>query len=287
MWAALAWLVCGGLATQPTSVTAPTSDAWLEAKPACVFPLDSSALPANADLLSVALAGGLSRLAVTPTQPNRVQAESAGYPALSRLRIDLSNSIEDNDHKPPKVNWHFMPQSAVSAEQFIVSARPLIIKGAKIEYELTAARAILDLAQDRQNRPMLMLTGTPHGHLDAMVSHDDVESLCLSAARHFAAKYHFWVKSLRLNLSSPTDRTLEAGVDVALGGSLYGNLHFTGRFKVADDLTTTPSDLTCRGDGPGGILIEGMVLPGLMYYNGKTKPLLLFPFDRLRLTDLR
>src|SRR5271170_4191288 len=115
LWAVMAWLMLGGLSAPYKSPIAPTSDAWIEAKPACIFPLEGTTLPADADSLTAAMSAGLSHWAITPAQPNRVRVAPAGYPALTQLRIDLSNSIEDNDHKPPKVNWHFIPQSGVSA----------------------------------------------------------------------------------------------------------------------------------------------------------------------------
>jgi hypothetical protein len=268
-------------------LSAKTPDAWVEAKPACVFPLVSTALPGNVDLLTAALSAGLSRMAVTPQQADRIEAQATKYPALGALSIDLSNSIEDNDHKPPKVNWHYFPVPGVRADHLDVLARPLLIQQAKIEYELTAEQADLELAEDRARRPILMLMGARHGHLEAMVSRADVDILCLAAAKHFAQKYDFTVKSLSLNLATPTDRSLTAAADVILGGEMYGTLHFRGQLNIADDLTATASDLSCEGTGPGGLTIEGMVTAGLLFYNGSSKPLVVFPFNAMQLTDVR
>jgi len=268
-------------------LSAKTPDGWVEAKPACVFPLVATALPGNVDLLTTALTTGLARLAITPPRADRVEAQAIKYPELSALCIDLSNSIEDNDHKPPKVNWHYLPVPGVQADRLDVIARPLVIQQAKVEYELTAENADLELAEDRARRPILMLMGTRHGHLEASVSRADAEALCLAAARHLAQKYDFTVKSLRLNLSTPTDRTLSAQADVVLGGEMYGTLHFTGQINIASDMTATVSDLNCDGGGPGGLTIEGMVAAGLFFYNEKSKPLVVFPFNAMQLTDVR
>src|ERR1700733_545932 len=109
-WMLVAIFALAGLATASFAagdvLSAKTPDAWVEAKPACVFPLASDALPANVDSLTEALLNGLARLAIPPPQPNRIMVSTANYPALGKLTIDLSNSVEDNDHKPPKVNWH-------------------------------------------------------------------------------------------------------------------------------------------------------------------------------------
>lgn len=281
-------LVC--LASRGYAADAPAMpDAWVEAKPACVFPLASDGLPDNVNLLTNSMAGGLTHLADPSPRPDRIAVAERNetYPALDRLSIDLSDSTVDDQHKPPKVNWHFQPVAGVSADRFDVFARPLKIQQAKINYELTADAAKIDLAEDRARRPILMLTGTRHGHLDATVSRADVQTLCLAAARHWAAKYHFHIENLALYFRTPTDRSLVAIADVTLGGELYGTLHFTGRFNIDDDLTATASDLGCEGSGPGGLMVEGMVTAGLLFYDGKTKLLVVFPFDRMRLTDVR
>jgi hypothetical protein len=289
--ALLAGLLTIGLASDPAA-TSPVAkqDAWLEAKPACVFPMGCDAMPPSGVAFAAALFGGLQRLAVIPpgaVQSGMIQIQSDAYPTFGSLRIDLSNSAEDDVHKPPKVNWHYTPKSAVTAAQFEVSASPLLIHGAKLEYDLTATDADLNLAEDRAGHPLLMLMGTTHGHFSATATRDTVHALCLAAAKRFATKYHFSVKDLAVDLTTPTDRSVNVVVDVALAGELGGSLHFTGLFEVADDLRATASHLTCTGDGPGGDIIAAMLTPGLMYYDGKTKPLVVFPFDAMTLRDVR
>jgi hypothetical protein len=286
LWGAIVAAVWIAFPNEP-AVSSAQQDAWLEAKPACVFTLAGDALPASGVLFAQALTTGLGRMAVTPPLARLVQTQFDAYPTLSQLRIDLSNSTEDADHKPPKVNWHFIPRAGVRTGRLEVLADPLTIQGAKVQYDLTASDADLNLAQDRQGRPLLMLMGTTHGHFAASAAEEDVQTLCLAAARRFAGKYGFSIDSLTLDLSTPSPRSLEAKMVVVLGGRMDGTLHLSGRFDVADDLTATASHLTCQGDGPGGLLISGMLLPGLFAYDGKTKPLVVFPFNSMRLRDVQ
>jgi hypothetical protein len=282
------WLLCGEPSIQPLASASPqTSDAWLEAKPACVFPLASQAPPASREAFMTALSAGLQHLAVTPAGANLLSGVAIAYPAMKSLRIDLSDCVEDDAHKPPKVNWHFTPQPGVRVQSLEIAARPLIIKGAKLQYELTAADAQLKMAEDRANHPLLMLMGATDGHFSVTAGHDDVQALCLAAAKQFARKYGFSVKALSLEMTTPTPRTLDANVVVTLDGAMGGKLYFTGRFSVTPNLNATASKLTCRGDGPGGMVISSLLSPGLMFYDGKTKPLVSFPFDGMKLRDVK
>jgi len=292
LWSAVlaAGLLAGAVSSESAvlSEKAPANaDAWLEAKPACVFPLACEAAPTDAAAFITALSAGLGRLAVLPPGGSVIRMESGAYPSLGRLAIDLSNSSEDDVHKPPKVNWHFTPKAFVKSARFEVSAQPLLIHGAKLQYDLTATDAELQMAQDRAGRPLLMLMGTPHGHLAATAGREAIQALCLAAAKRFAQKYHFSVQDVAVDLTTPSDRDVEVRVGVLLAGELGGSLHFTGRFNVADDLTATASNLSCEGDGAGGLIIAGLLKGGLMYYDGKTKPLVVFPFGGLHLRDVK
>jgi hypothetical protein len=286
--AVVLFLLCGGLAIQPFAYSAPqTTDAWLEAKPALVFPLTSPKPPDSQDAFLAALIGGLQHLAVTPAGATVLSSEPAAYPTLHSIRIDLSNAIEDDTHKPPHVNWHFVPQPGVHVDRLQVTARPLIIQGATVQYDLTADGADLQMAEDRAKHPLLMLMGATAGHFSVTAAHADVETLCLAAAKQFAHKYGFAVKSLKLELTTPTPRTLDAKLTVSLDGGMGGKLHFTGRFTINDNLNATATNLSCHGDGPGGVLISTMLGSGMMFYNGKTKPLVSFPFNGLALRDVK
>jgi hypothetical protein len=284
---AAALLLCGGLSTQPAAYSSPPAkSAWLEAKPVCVFPLDGTELPGDRAALIASLNIGMKRLAVIPDPSRLVQTEETAYPALRTLRIDLSNSTEDADHMPPKLNWHFLPRDGVRVERFEVIADPLVIRGAKVRYDLTASDAQLSFAHDRQDRPALLLTQAKSGHVEINANHGDIETLCLAAAKRFAGKYGFSVNGLKLKFSSPDERTLLAEADVSLGG-VGGHLALTGRFEVSDDATGNASHLTCSGQGAGGIFLSGLLAPGLFAYDNTTKPLVEFPFDHMSLRNAK
>ncbi|MGA2233387.1 MAG: hypothetical protein ABSH22_20990 [Tepidisphaeraceae bacterium] len=283
-------LLCGGLSSQPTAYSAPPKiSAWLEAKPVCVFPLDGTSatlLPRDRAGLIQSLDEGMKRLAVIPDQSKLVQTEETAYPALAKLRIDLSNSTEDADHMPPKLNWHFAPRDGLHVARFEVIADPLLIRGAKVKYDLTATDAQLSFAHDRQDRPALLLTQAKSGHVDINASKSDVQTLCLAAAKRFASKYGFSVNAIQLKFSTPNDKTLLAEADVALSG-MGGHLNLTGRFVVADDGTGNASHLTCRGQGPGGIFLASLLTGGLLAYDNTSKPLVEFPFDHMTLRNAK
>jgi hypothetical protein len=285
--AACLLLLCSGLSSRPQPDAAPpTTDAWLEAKAACIFPLTSPPPLDSQAAFMTALLGGLQRLAVMPAGASALSGDATAYPALRSLRIDLTNAVEDDTHKPPKVNWHYVPHPGVHVDRLEVTARPLIIEGAKVQYDLTAGDADLNMAQDRKHRPLLMLMGAQDGHFSIAAAHGDMETLCLAAARQFAVKYGFSVSSVDMELTAPTVRTLDVKLTVTLDGRMGGTLNFTGRLTVAPDLTATASNLSCHGDGVGGVLISSMLESGLTFYNGKTKPLVSFPFDGMELRDV-
>jgi len=287
-------LLCGGLSSQPAAYSAPPKvNAWLEAKPVCVFPLDGTSatlLPPDRAGLIQSLDEGMKRLAVIPDQSKLVQTDETAYPALRTLRIDLSGSTEDADHMPPKLDWHFPPRDGVQVEKFEVIADPLLIRGAKVKYDLTATDAQLSFAHDRQDRPALLLTQAKSGHVEINANHGDVETLCLAAAKRFAGKYGFSVNAIKLKFSAPNDKTLLAEADVTLGG-MGGHLDLTGQFVVTDDgiktATGNASHLTCHGQGPGGIFLSSLLTGGLLAYDNISKPLVEFPFDHMTLRNAK
>jgi hypothetical protein len=281
-------LLCGGFSIrQRPQFTLPTSDAWFAAKPACVFPLTSPTPPDSQETFMAALLGGLQRLARMPAGGSALSGEAIAYPSMRTLKIDLSNAVEDERHKPPKVNWHFVPQPGVHVDRLEVAARPLIIQGAKVQYDMTVGGAELKMAEDRARHPLLMLMGADEGHFSVAVEQGDVETLCLAAAKQIAGKYGFSVNGVSVELVTSTPRTVDAKLTVILGGRMGGTLHFTGRLTIADNLTATISHLSCHGQGVGGVMISSMLETGLLFYNGKTKPLVSFPFDGMQLRDVK
>lgn len=114
-----------------------------------------------------------------------------------------------------------------------------------------------------------------------------MQAICLAAAKEIAHKHGYSVKALSVELTTSTPRTMDVKLTVTLDGGMGGTLHFAGRLTVADDLTATASKLSCRGDGVGGVMISSMLMPGMMFYNGKTKPLVSFPFNGMQLRDVK
>lgn len=262
---------------------------WLDARTGCVFELSGAGLPGNLNDLKISLADGARVAAKFPDGKARVEIDAGAFPSLNSLTVDLSNAHEDTTHKPPRVDDKVKLADGVTAGKLAVIADPLCIGSAKIHYRLAADGATLQLSKDNAGRSILLLTGAHDGEISIDVADADIQALCLTAARRIAGRYGFRVRDAQVQITPTTARSMEVGLRLTFGGALNrtlgGHLHFAASFDIADDMSATASHLRVDGDGATGALISGLLTPVLAIYNSETRNLMVFPQDKIHLTD--
>jgi len=257
---------------------------WLNAGPSCVVPIDGTAAPGTGDQLATELSRGAREMARLP-DGQRAVTISGDLPRLGSLCVDLSNGVEDGGHKPPKID-HTRPIGILLVNSYEVKAQPLLINGARLYFDLTASDAELQVRQDEEKKCIVLLSGARRATFKATVADADIQSVCSTSAKALAKKFGFDVRSCTADLTAPNPRQLDVKLHVKLGRPIGGDLVFAAQMDIGKDLTGQVSDITCRGNGPTGVLIATLLTPVLFVQNGQTRPLLEFPGDRMEARDV-
>ena len=150
-----------------------------------MFPLQTNALPPNADALRVALEESLRRV-VTPAGP-MVTVEEKYYPELAAIRVSLDGA-NAGDRPPPR------PAPPVGAiepglrvENLEISGRPILLQGAKVELSCTARDVRIGQGRDREGNVLLLLQDAAEGKVEVAIAVADLEALVLAGAKAEAA----------------------------------------------------------------------------------------------------
>src|SRR4051812_144889 len=104
----------------------------LELRKAVSFALASKALPPTREELVAAIVGGMRGHVKLPERDDIVTAEGDRYPALKRLKVDLTDAGVDTGRKPAKLNSKEKMLPGLRADQFQFCAAPLNVDGGQI-----------------------------------------------------------------------------------------------------------------------------------------------------------
>src|SRR5205085_7227592 len=148
---------------------------------------------------------GLStRLYLPPSSPV-VQIESADYPHLQRLVVDLSNASFKSEKAAPKASPSTVLAAGLHVDEFQFLAQPLLLDSARMFVNIEARHVDLKFARDSRARPMLLLTNAAEGNLRYRVAVNDLATLLRLIATEKAAKHGLPVRGADLTPSTPTD----------------------------------------------------------------------------------
>jgi hypothetical protein len=127
-----------------------------------------------------------------------------------------------------------------------------------------------------------------NGQVSANITRADIEKLLLAGAKQAAASKGVTIEETALKLRSVGPRSIEVNLNVRARMSFFSaNVPISGRLVIDDRFNATISDLACRGEGPVGLIVAGLVTPRLEPYNGKQIPLMALPLGDVKLRDIQ
>lgn len=275
---------------KPQAKAPPPAKPWMVVRSLCIFPMAPTAAPLRPGALADAMAEGWKARLIVPEGMQVVQVGGLEhYPRLDSLTIDVSDAQLDPDHKAAKLKPVGRAQQSLYVKSLEFVARPLILEQQRLMIDMTAADATLDLRRDKQGRPMLTLTDAREGRLTFEMPRRDLDALLLKSARKWAGKYGVSVDRTRLKLDV-VDGGRSVRADLKLDtrlGILPAGLRFKARIDIDERLNGRVTRLSCEGDQLLGPIISSIVDPALGKYEGKTRPLVGFPWGDMRLQDVK
>jgi len=252
-----------------------------------MFPLAGKDFPTTSDELAAAIQDKLEEVFTLPKKGG-VTADGGKFPAVKRLKVDLSGATVSATEPPPTPQPTGKRQPGVTVEDFEVVGKPVQYETSKVNFGLTASGVRLDYAKDKKGNPLLVLAGADEGEAEAKIGKADIESLAMAVAGAAAKQQGVTVQDLSVNLTSEGDRSVAAEVRVkAKKLMMSGVIHVRGKLDVDDELNATVSDLSCKGDGVVGSMAAGLIQGKLQEYNGRRIPLMAFSLGDVSLRDLK
>jgi hypothetical protein len=252
-----------------------------------MFHLGGRDFPANAKQLRDALTESFAHLLRLPPEKSIVVVEGGAYPAVERIRIDLNGAVVEPGRKSLRPIGVGNPQPGITVECLQIAGNPIRYQEAALTLALAAQNARFAFDRDIEGRPLLTLTETQEGRVEAAISKADIEALLLAGARAAAKSQGIAVEQTQLTLTSQGNRSV--GVDLrvrARKGFLGATIRVKGRLDVDDELNAQISGLTCDGEGMIGAMACGFITPHLQKFEGRQLPLMAFSLGDVRLRDL-
>lgn len=283
LWMAL----CAGASAAPKPGGADSQKAWVEAKNICIFRLGEGRMPEDAHELAVALEDGWKQIIFPPDPDKAVFIDGGSYPSINTLRIDFSDALLRPAIKKEKLDLNNHVEKNLEVQHLELKAEPMLLRSARLNLRLVAEGAQLDMERDRRGRPVMMLARAKSGSFNVDVSRADAEAIMLHDAREMAAKAGVSIEKLQLTIVPETPRELQVSLYISTKIALIpAGMLFKAHVIVDDTMNARISGLTCDGDEALGPLIVHFLRPALARYNGRTRPLVSFPADKMQLHDV-
>lgn len=264
------------------------AEAWISAKSFCVLPLAAAEIPRTGGQLTDSLLGGWKG-ALRFTDPAKVVTIVGGhYPAIDSLRVDLSDATVLTDKKGASLNEPKPTTQSLGVDHFTLLASPLLSHKAKLNLQLTGEAVKFDVQKDKSGSPLLMMADASSGTLHFDASTADLEKLILAMAKEMASKNGIIVRSVNLKLTSAGPRSIDADLHLStLFALIPAGLRFTAHVDVDDQMNAKISNLNATGDEILGPLITELLRPALSKYDGKSKLLINFPNEKVKLKTVQ
>lgn len=253
-----------------------------------MFPLAGKSYPQSAEELETSIQSALADVLTLPKKGSPVTVDAPKYPAVKRLKVDLSGATVSAKEPPPQPKPTGKREPGIQVDQLDVTGKPIQYENGKVNLELKGKGVTFEFAKDKKGHPLLVLADAAEGNVDVNVTKADLQALALAAANLAAKEHGVKVESVELDLKSEGPRAVSADVRVKAKKMMVGGvLRVTGRLDIDDDLKATISNLACTGEGMIGTMVAGIVQPKLKGYNGKQVPLMAFSLGDLTLRDLK
>jgi hypothetical protein len=250
-----------------------------------MFPLNTDTFPTTAAELHRRLNDSLRDLLGLIHDPVSLQDKS--YPHLASL-IVLLDGVRLPDQPPPKPSVAGTSEPALTIDSFRVSASPLSLGAASVDFQLTAQGVDLHRAMDRSGQLLLLLHNAADGRVEISATVSDLEALIAEVGKSEAGKHGVNIDNVRLSLRSQTTRSLAAEIRLrAKKLFVSAALRITGQLDLDEKLTAKLSGLNCTGEGAIAGVACGVLKPHLQKIDGREFPLMSLPLGEVRLRDVR
>lgn len=209
-----------------------------------------------------------------------------------RLRIDLSGGVATVVNQPPDTAGIGQTQPGPAFKSLEVQGHPVVVEGARIQFDLTATDVSFNFDRSRAGRPVLTLAAATDGRVVVRVSRADLEAVVIAKARAAAREKGVEIEQIDFDLKQLGPRSVrlaaKAGVQTkALFKTIRGAVTFAGRLDVDDRLVARLSELNIAGEGMMIALAVNMIRGRLTAFEGKQFPLTTFALGGVRLRDVQ
>lgn len=250
-----------------------------------MFPLNTETFPASAAELASNLNESLRRLFELGRDPVEVRDKS--YPRLESLIVSLDGARLP-DQPPPKPSMAGAPQPALTIDSFWVTASPLSVGPASVDFQLSAQGVDLRQARARDGNVLLLLQNAADGRIEFSTAISDLEALIAAVAKTEAGRHGVNIDRVQLSLRSRNPRSLTAEVRLrAKKLFVSASLRITAQLDLDDELNAKLTGLECTGEGAIASVACGVLKPHLQKLDGREFALMSLPLGEIRLRDVR
>ncbi|MGI9114216.1 MAG: hypothetical protein DLM52_06330 [Chthoniobacterales bacterium] len=241
-------------------------------------------LPQTPEALAAALDEGLRAFVSRPAPMVSIAGDKVS--ALKSIAVDLSGARAESARLPPRPRLDNL-RPAISATELSVTAEPISLFGAAVNFQLKANEVQLQQAPQPDDKSLLILHRAQAGDLRLETGRAELEHLIKRVAGKLAQKQGVTIESVNLQLAQPQPRVLDAIVTVAARKLLFRPvLKLAGSVTINDDLVATISNLTCTGDGPIASLACAAITPQFARIEARPFPLSALPLGEIQLRDV-
>jgi hypothetical protein len=249
-----------------------------------VFLLSRSELPEQPHKLAKALEDGL-RIFISRTQ-SMVTVNGDNVHELDAIAVDLSSASVDFLRQPARPQLA-NAKPALSVAKLSVQANPVFVFGSELSFQLHATRVELAQAKQADDKLLLILHRAASGYVRIEASRAELKKLLARGAEKLAQKQGVTIEDLKLTLTQPGPRILDANVTVGARKLMFRPvLNLSGSIAITEELVATVSNLKCGGDGPIAALACAAIAPQFRRVEARTFPLSALPLGEVQLHDV-
>jgi hypothetical protein len=181
-----------------------------------------------------------------------------------------------------------LQRNVLQVDRLTYTAIPLHYGDGRTNLRITADDVTLGLLRGRGEQAALVMVEAKNGHVRFEVPLQDLQAMLEVSARQSGSKSGFAVTDVTMDLIAHDSRSLTCELTVR-GWLLLLPTRFkmTGRLDIDDRFNAHLSNIACRGEDVGGLLVAGFIDSALKKYDGRVMPLAGFPGGQIKINDVK
>jgi hypothetical protein len=250
-----------------------------------MFIFDLDRIPETSADLTTAIAAFLRTWITLPPKAEPVTI-TGSLPVFSSMMIDVSCGQISPENPPPIAKIAGDTTPGPSAALFSIIGHPITIAGIPLQLDLTAQNASFAYGKNTGQKQIATLRDASDGKLSIHISHDDLESGALNAARHFAGS-NVTIQSIDIALNSVSPTELNVLLTITAKKFVSAIVRVSGRIHIDADLVLTATALKADAEGMVGTIAANMIRPHLQDLESKPLPLMTFSLGNVKIRDVK